>query len=215
MTYQIQLVDRKPEFQGLWDGPFWSCIEAVRLDSCRPESSAHRPAVQVRLAHDDSSLFGIFDVKDRYVRCTHTEFQDEVWKDSCVEIFLHPPGNFYLNFEFNCGGALRCSANSIDGTEEPEFLSRRQKDRIQIYHSLPSIIDTEIPDATRWMLEFAIPKEAIEECLGRPLGFSGTTWRGNLYKCADESSHPHWLSWAPVAELNFHRPDCFGKLIFS
>ena len=23
-------------------------------------------------------------------------------------------------------------------------------------------------------------------------------WRGNFYKCADESSHPHWASWAPI-----------------
>jgi hypothetical protein len=215
MTHHVKLVDRRPELQGDWNGPFWGGIETISLGSCRPESSSHRPTVEARLAHDGTRLFGIFDVQDRFVRCTQTEFQGEVWKDSCVEIFLRPPGDFYFNFEFNCGGALRCSFRHIDGIKPPEFLRQDRKDRIQIFHSLPSLIEPEIAEETRWRLEFAIPIEVIGECLRRHLRFSGTTWHGNLYKCADESSHPHWLSWAPVPELNFHRPDYFGELIFS
>ena len=43
----------------------------------------------------------------------------------------------------------------------------------------------------------------------------GATWRANFYKCGDETSHPHWLSWSPVKELNFHAPDDFGELKFT
>ena len=39
-------------------------------------------------------------------------------------------------------------------------------------------------------------------------------WRGNLYKCGDRTSHPHWAAWSPVDELNFHLPRCFGTLRF-
>ena len=38
-------------------------------------------------------------------------------------------------------------------------------------------------------------------------------WRGNFYKCADESSHPHWASWRPIGEkLDFHTPEFFGEI---
>ena len=41
-------------------------------------------------------------------------------------------------------------------------------------------------------------------------------WRGNAFKCADETSHPHWASWAPIGEaLNFHAPGWFGDLDFE
>jgi cellulose/xylan binding protein with CBM9 domain len=44
----------------------------------------------------------------------------------------------------------------------------------------------------------------------------GQTWRGNLFKCGDETSHPHWASWAPIGqELNFHQPEKFGELRFE
>ena len=37
--------------------------------------------------------------------------------------------------------------------------------------------------------------------------------RGNFYKC-DESVHPHFGVWNPVAtpQPDFHRPECFGIL---
>jgi hypothetical protein len=35
-----------------------------------------------------------------------------------------------------------------------------------------------------------------------------------LYKCADQTSHPHWAAWSAVNTLNFHVPDCFGAVQF-
>jgi len=45
---------------------------------------------------------------------------------------------------------------------------------------------------------------------------AGTEWRANCFKCADETSHPHWASWAPIGEaLNFHQPQYFGVFHFA
>jgi hypothetical protein len=45
---------------------------------------------------------------------------------------------------------------------------------------------------------------------------SGQTWRANLYKCADLSSHPHWGAWAEIGErLDFHQPSRFGEIAFA
>jgi hypothetical protein len=41
----------------------------------------------------------------------------------------------------------------------------------------------------------------------------GQRWRANAFKCGDQTSHPHWASWAPIGEaLNFHQPGRFGWL---
>ena len=42
-------------------------------------------------------------------------------------------------------------------------------------------------------------------------------WRANFYKCADRTSHPHCLTWAPVdfPVPNFHLPRSFGVLEFE
>ena len=149
------------------------------------------------------------------------QYQQEVWKDSCVEFFAQPkPDRGYFNFEFNCGGAFLCSyitnpertpAGFKEFTQVPASLGQT----IQARSSLPQRIDPEITTPVTWTLRFFIPFALFEHYLG-PLGaIPGQTWRGNFYKCADETSHPHWAAWSPVDELNFHRPDCFGTLRFA
>ena len=44
----------------------------------------------------------------------------------------------------------------------------------------------------------------------------GAAMRGNFY-CCDETLHPHFGSWNPIKapEPDFHRPECFGRLILG
>jgi hypothetical protein len=214
VKHRIHRVDRGPEPGDLWDGPYWKNAGVLAIDQCRPESSTHRPVTYARLAYDDSALHGMFKVQDRFVRCVRSRFQTEVWKDSCVEIFLQPPGNRYFNFEFSCGGAMYCAHRPVDKSTPAQQLTAAQCGPIRVIHSLPSIVDPEIASDCEWTLTFSIPFGVLEQCVGHPLPLSGTIWKGNLYKCGDETSHPHWLSWSPVPEVNFHLPDCFGDLMF-
>ena len=40
--------------------------------------------------------------------------------------------------------------------------------------------------------------------------------RVGLFKCADDSPHPHWAAWADIGErLDFHQPDAFGTLVLG
>jgi hypothetical protein len=43
--------------------------------------------------------------------------------------------------------------------------------------------------------------------------FEGVTLRGNLYKCADKSKTPHYLSAFPIEteKPDFHRPEFFQE----
>jgi hypothetical protein len=213
--YTIKRVATRPLEPVSWTSPYWNDIAPVLLESCRPESSTHHPHVRARLAHNGSEVIGVFDVEDRFVRCVQMDFQGEVWKDSCVEIFLRPPGDRYFNFEFNCAGAMRCSHRRVDLASPGVLLTPQQGARIGVFPSLAGPIEPEREEPVRWQLGFRLPLVIFEECLDAPLTLSGNRWKGNLYKCADESSHPHWISWSPVPEVNFHLPDYFGDLEFA
>src|ERR1700719_3212026 len=88
--YVIRRSESAPLPSADWDDPFWSAAETLELTHFRPESSDHRPPTFARLLYDETGIHGIFQVHDRYVRCTRTNYLDEVWKDSCVEFFAQP-----------------------------------------------------------------------------------------------------------------------------
>ena len=74
----------------------------------------------------------------------------------------------------------------------------------------------EIVEPIEWRVELMIPFAVMEPYVGAIGDLSGQVWRGNLFKCADQTSHPHWASWSPIGEaLNFHQPDKFGTLRFE
>lgn len=206
--------------RGLWDGPVWREAVPLSLECFRPEGSSHRPRASCKLLYNEQNIFGIYRVADQYVRCVHAGFQEDVWKDSCVEFFVQPaPGRGYYNFEFNCGGALLASyvtdpARLNGGLKKFVPLVPEDDLQIQRYASLPRIVEPEIKEKIVWMLEFSIPVAVLEKYVDHAVIGTGKIWRANFYKCGNETSHPHWASWAPLPERNFHNPSSFGKIEF-
>jgi hypothetical protein len=221
MLYIVRPADIQPEMQGAWNSPAWQQADTLGIAHFRPESSDHRPRTYARLLYAKEGLFGIFRVEDRYVRCVRTHYLDAVYKDSCVEFFVRPKADRgYFNFEFNCGGSLLCyyivdptraSKGFRDFTPFPEV----DGNQVAIYHSMPQMVEPEIAVPTEWLLEFFIPFALLEKYVGVIGHVHNQEWRANFYKCADDTSHPHWASWSPVDELNFHLPDCFGAIRFD
>jgi len=199
-----------------WDDAVWEKAETLEIRNFRPEGSDHRPQTSARLLYDARGIHGIYRVQDRYVRCERTEYGSDAWKDSCVEFFVQPkPDCGYFNLEMNCGGAFLCW-HIIDPTPAPQFFMPPEiGQQIKTRSSLPRTVDPEITEPVTWMLQFFVPFAVYEKMVG-PLGeIPGQTWRGNFYKCGDETSHPHWASWSPVDEFNFHLPRCFGEIRFE
>lgn len=205
-----------------WDGPRWQTAEEALIDHFHAASNRHRPAAAAKLIYDAANLHLRFRVGDRYVVAKHTQFQDPVCRDSCVEFFVQPrPDGGYFNFEINCLGTLLCyyigdHARTANGFAKFTPLTCEHGRRIRIVHSLPSPVLREIEEPTIWHIGCTIPLAVLEAYAG-PLGrFAGQTWRCNFFKCADDCSHPHWASWAPIgAELDFHQPQYFAPLHFA
>ncbi|MCX6887217.1 MAG: carbohydrate-binding family 9-like protein [Verrucomicrobia bacterium] len=204
-----------------WADPFWTPASTGEIAVHRPEGSNHQPRTRFKLLHSPDGLHGIFIVQDQFVRCVRTGYFSDVWKDSCVEFFVEPkPGAGYLNFEFSCGGSFLIS-HITDPERTPEGFKAFTKlpwdlgRQLVVASTLPALVDPEVPEPLEWQLAFYLPFSLLTARVG-PLNIQpGAIWRGNLYKCGDETSHPHWVSWNEVDELNFHKPGCFGTLLFA
>jgi hypothetical protein len=203
-----------------WQAPAWRNVDIAEINDFHPKSSDHHPKTYVKIGHDDQNIYVIFKVEDKYVRSTYIEYNSKVNEDSCVEWFIKPPdAEGYYNFEMNAGGTLH--VNYIIDPERDENGKRKNiiaipeshAKTVKIISSLPRVIDPEISDPTVWYLAMTIPLSFFE--LYSPVDkIDGSVWQGNLYKCGDKTSHPHWGYWSPVKELNFHQPHCFGEFIF-
>jgi hypothetical protein len=84
-------------------------------------------------------------------------------------------------------------------------------------HSLPRRVDPEIRDPVTWSVACAIPIALLGRYCPVSAPKPQALWRANFYKCADHTSHPHWLTWSPVdfPKPNFHLPRFFGVLEFE
>lgn len=225
-SYLVRRAPERPALQGRWDEPAWWATPILKVERFMnaPGANNHRPGVQAKVAYAADGLFVIFRVSDRYVVCRHTEFQSRVYTDSCVEFFMQPkPDKGYFNLEMNAGGALLVTyiedaARTPTGFKKFAKLPPEADALIPRFHSLPARIEPELTGPVEWCVEYFVPFSLLERYVG-PLGnVAGQTWRANFFKCADESSHPHWASWAPLDvdfAGGFHRPDKFGTLKFE
>jgi len=221
MEYIIKKASQTPDIKAEFSSASWNNANIAEIKNFRKESSEHRPDVKLKVLYTDKALYGLFNVKDQYVICTHNSFQASVCKDSCVEFFIKPgQEKGYFNFEFNCGGNFLCyyvtdPTRTPNGLGEYKILTEDDKKHVQIFHTMPEVVNPEITTPTEWRLGFAVDLELFSKYKNVPSVKSGTEWSANFYKCADKSSHPHWISWAPVSALNFHLPECFGNIKFE
>jgi hypothetical protein len=217
-VYYVHRLNTPMTINARWDKPQWLQVEPFEIKCRMGAEPKYKPIVQAKLLYDDDFVYVIFRVDDRYVRAKTTVTNGPVWRDSCVEFFFTPAPDIkhgFFNLETNAGGVRLCGFESPDGTNT--LLNANDVNSIQIAHSLPTYIDPEIQSLVIWIIEYKLPLNFISKYsqLARPQ--PGTTWRANFYKCADQTSNPHWLTWSPVnrPEPAFHVPESFGILQFT
>lgn len=206
-----------PALEAPFDAPEWAAAETLLVDKFHPLGSGHRPEVRVKLLHDTTAVQGVFHVRDRHVIARQTGYQAMVCKDSCVEFFVRPkPDKGYMNFEMNACGVLLSEyvedpTRTNAGFKKFEWTAERFGGMVRIHSTLKGPVMEEIAGPVEYTVGFRIPFGVLEAYVGALGAVGGQIWRANCYKCADESSHPHWAAWSPVGEnLNFHQPERFG-----
>lgn len=190
-------------------------IEPLPVACCNwPAEFPYAPEVSFRMFHTGDWLMLRFDVAERYTAALVTEDNGEVWTDSCAEFFIAPDTGMYYNFETTCIGRMLLGARK--SRTEAEHASPEVLAGVKRYTTLPCGEPfAEREGDNRWSLTLAIPPQALfRHAL---TDWSGLKARMNLYKCGDNLSHPHSLSWRPIRteKPDFHRPEFFEEATFE
>jgi hypothetical protein len=172
----------------------------------------YKPITFFWIGRSQSHLFIKYFVNGNVLRAIYTHDQESVWKDSCVEFFCQLPGHQeYTNFEFNCIGTCYSAVNKKprDGKLRP--VSEMQQ--IDRYPSMERKAFNEMEGDFKWELTVAIPFALM----GIDSNHLPDKIMGNFYKCGDDTSMKHYVSWNPILTEtpDFHRPDFFGELLFK
>ncbi len=218
VRYAVQRLTAPLKLDGKWDAAPWRDTPALHLAHHMGPPPAHRPRVEARLLYDDDAVYAFWRVEDAFVRAVARRTHDSVSRDSCVEFFFSPSaqaGQSYFALETNCGGTLLFARHNLPRADSL-LIDPADCALIQIRSSLPPRIEPEQPGPLTWLLQYRLPIRILARYLPVEAPAPGVTWRANFFKCADDSSHPHWLTWAPVphAQPDFHRPEAFGVIDF-
>jgi len=189
-------------------------ITPLKLETVNWEEFPYHPDVAVQIAYNEDELFLQYKVKEQSVKAVVSESNGRVWTDSCVEFFLSPEGNDeYYNLEMTCiGTALLGFRKKGDATVHA---SDEQIASIRRVSSLGNKPLAERKEQTEWQITIAIPwKVFFKHELNLA---SGMKMRGNFYKCGDELTVPHFVSWTKIKtpQPSFHVPEFFGGLEFE
>lgn len=173
----------------------------------------YAPKATFAAAHNGTHLLLTFRVEEACTAALVTEDNGPVWTDSAVEFFISFDDTGYYNFEFSCiGKALlgfrKTKPDVIHAGADVMETIRRES-------SLGTANFAERKGDNRWELNVAIPAAAFFAHNFATL--DGIKARANVYKCGDNLSKPHFLSWQPIRteKPNFHVPEFFGDVEFE
>ena len=186
-----------------------------RIISCAnwADRYPYRPLSSFSVAHSGTALYIDFFSRTNFLRAEVYEDLGPVSRDSCVEFFVALDDTGYYNFETTCAGRLLMAFRKE--REHPTHAAQAVLDTVRRYPSLGRANFAEREGDNRWSLTLAIPPQALFR--HRLDSWSGLTASMNLYKCGDELSHPHFLSWRPIdhPKPDFHLPRFFENVEFK
>jgi hypothetical protein len=211
--YRIARLEKDFSLPG--EPEFWFTVPALKISHYLWLDNGYRPPVEVRLCWSRRSLYVRFDVFEARVRVRFSQFQDPVYRDSCVEMFIDPfpeKALGYINVETNAAGAALVAAGPDRNRRTP--IAQADLKGFEVVSSVKGPVSG-FHGAESWALAYRLPLALFEKHYGCRI-LPGQVSRANFYKCGDETETPHFGAWSPVmtSRPDFHRPEYFGRLVF-
>lgn len=176
-------------------------------------------SASVRVSRQESQLHLLFHMAAPELRRMCTAHNQDVHTDSCVEVFLkNPRDDEYVNFEFSAAGFIKVGRG-------PDRHSRMlySPDTIEesISYSVEVLRNTfwdgeNHTGGCEWKARIALDLTAFG--LMPPGRMDIVPYlEGNFQACGDGLEHPYYLVWNTIdtPQPDFHRPEFFGRLMFS
>ena len=188
----------------------WNAIPAASIDNFF-WYEGHTPETTAKLAFVEGFGFILrMTCAETDPKAVYTEYNEPVYTDSCMEFFCDWLGDGrYINMEMNALGTLLSCIG-------PDRYDRTPVADLSGGEIFP--VQGEVCEGY-WTVTAEIPTALLCKILGvdsMPFG-SGYTFRGNFYKCGDETSVIHYGMWNPIGteKADFHRPEYFGALVID
>ena len=175
---------------------------------------SYKPEVKFKIAYCQDQILLKYYVNEENIMAKETRFNGDVYKDSCVEFFISTKGNeTYYNFEFSCIGIPHVGygpERTGRVLTNPEILKL-----IKVRSSLGNQPFEEKTGGHQWEMMIIIPAVCLSH--DKELVFKGLKANANFYKCGDETSKPHYVTWNPIGTKtpDYHQPSYFGELSFE
>ena len=186
--------------------------EVAGISTINWKEFSHAPRVSFQAGYDQRQLHLRYTVTANAVLAKYAYENEPVYQDDCVEFFMATEHGEYINFEFNCIGTILAQRGR--SRQDRIFLTIDELAQVKILSSLPKEpINPERQGPISWNLNISIPLFLLRIAKDP----AGRQFRANFYKCGDDMSQVHYLSWNPIATPapDFHRPEFFGTLIFE
>ena len=205
--YECKRIDEAVSVNGDLDKPVWKEAKAVSLVDT-VTGQAPRQGTCCKLLWDDSFLYVAFDCRDDFIHGVRTAYNDEIFNEEVVEIFLDDDCDLttYIELEVSpLNTLLHYSIHNRKGCRAAfARVEKTVASAVQVYQ-----------DDNVWTVEMAIP---FSEFLTAPHipPKPGDKWRMNLYRIdRPEDGRDEYSAWQPTGKVDYHIPEKFGELVFS
>ncbi|MBE6588723.1 MAG: hypothetical protein E7643_00965 [Ruminococcaceae bacterium] len=186
----------------------WEAIPTLEIDHKYFDTPEEIKAY-AQISYDDEAILVHLSTVERVIRAVETGPLGSPCEDSCLEFFFCPEEGDprYFNIEFNSNGCMYLGFGSGiadlvrilpgDGVDPFSYVIQKEEGRWEITYRVPFAF------IRRFFPSFSV--------------YAGKRMRANCYKCADFSEPPHYRAWSPIVgePFKFHRPECFGEMIFN
>lgn len=183
------------------------------IDNANWEDFKYKPEVQFFIAHSGKAILLTYCVREKFIKALETKLNGDVYKDSTVEFFISLDNKNYYNFEFSCIGVAHVGYGSSRKGRVPVSPDTIQK--IKIHSTLGNQPFEEKQGDFYWEMTIEIPIECF--VFDKIESLEGICATANFYKCGDETSEPHYISWNPIKTEtpDYHRPEFFAAIEFE
>ena len=198
-NYNIKIIDGQPN---------WDKIEKLDINIPYLQTPDTITASAQICCNNDSFYVHLETTEKNYLR-EEKGIIGFPYLDSCLEFFFAPMNDDtrYFNIEFNSNA---CVFFGFAGNAKTIMRQIPENDILEFFK--PNIITGD----DNWEIYYEIPFELIIRYFPKFEVYDGKKIRANCFKCSDNSTPPHYLSWNLVEgePFTFHKPECFGKMTF-
>ena len=205
--YNLKMTDTAPTD--------WSEIKRANVDSyvwggAERAYATYGQLVYAKTGDEGSGLYIHLFCEEKNPVSIEAQSDGKVYEDSCMEFFFTMRDEAaddigYINIECNSLGTSRISFG--EGRHGRVFLGELEIERFPVSVNIGN---------DGWELFIFAPESSLTKIFGLADISEKTVMRGNFYKC-DENAGAPFGSWSPIAapSPDFHRPECFGRIIIT